>query len=83
MTCTITRDGREWFSGSISTARLHRRIENLLEYLMRANRVPGGAVVLTGTGIIVPREAALEPGDVVSIRIPEIGELVNRAALCE
>jgi protein involved in polysaccharide export with SLBB domain len=25
----------------------------------------------------VPHEAALAPGDVVTIRIPEIGELVN------
>jgi protein involved in polysaccharide export with SLBB domain len=34
-------------------------------------------VLLTGTGIIVPENAALAPGDVVSIRIPEIGELTN------
>ena len=32
-------------------------------------------MVLTGTGIIVPQEAALAPGDVVTIRVPEIGEL--------
>lgn len=83
MTCTITRDGQERFSGTISTERLHRRIETLVEYLLRANRVPAGSVVLTGTGIIVPQEGALEPGDVVTIRIPEIGELVNRAARVE
>jgi len=38
-------------------------------------------VMLTGTGIIVPEEAALAPGDVVSIRIPEIGEMTNTAAI--
>jgi 2-dehydro-3-deoxy-D-arabinonate dehydratase len=80
MTCTITREGKELFSGEISTSRLHRRIETLIEFLTRANRVPAGTVVLTGTGIIVTQEAALAPGDVVSIRIPEIGELVNTAA---
>jgi 2-dehydro-3-deoxy-D-arabinonate dehydratase len=81
MTCTITRDGKETFSGSISTSRLHRRIESLIEYLTRANRVPVGTVVLTGTGIIVTQDAALAPGDVVSIRVPEIGELSNPAAI--
>jgi len=83
MTCTITRDGAEIFSGSVSTARLHRRIETLIEYLLTANRVPLGAVLLTGTGIIVPQEAALTPGDVVTIKVPEIGELSNPAAIAE
>jgi len=80
MTCTIMRGSHERFSGKISTAKLHRKIESLIEYLMRSNHVPCGSVVLTGTGIIVTKEAALEPGDVVSIRIPEIGELSNPAA---
>jgi 2-dehydro-3-deoxy-D-arabinonate dehydratase len=79
MTCTIVRDGKEIYSGGTSTARLHRRFETMIEFLMRSNRVPPGTVVLTGTGIIVPQEAALAPGDVVTIRVPEIGELVNTA----
>src|SRR3954453_11818564 len=45
MTCTITRGGKEVFSGSTSTSRLHRRIETLIEFLTRSNRVPAGAVV--------------------------------------
>ena len=49
--------------------------------LRRANQTPAGTVLLTGTGIIVPEDAALAPGDVVSIRIPEIGELTNHAAV--
>jgi 2-dehydro-3-deoxy-D-arabinonate dehydratase len=81
MTCRITRDGVERFVGSISISRLHRKLATLVEYLTRANRVPVGTVLLTGTGIIVTREAALAPGDVVSIRVPEIGELSNPAAV--
>jgi 2-dehydro-3-deoxy-D-arabinonate dehydratase len=81
MTCTITRGGKELFSGTVNTSRLHRRIETLIEYLLRSNRVPLGSVLLTGTGIIVPQEAALAPGDVVSISIPEIGELSNPAEI--
>lgn len=83
MTCTVTRDGKQLFHGSISTSRLHRKIDTLVEFLTRANRVPAGTVVLTGTGIIVPQEGALAPGDVVTIRIPEIGELLNPAARLE
>jgi len=83
MSCTITRAGQEIFSGSTSTSRLHRRIERLIEFLTRANHVPCGTVVLTGTGIIVPAEAALAPGDVVTIRVAEIGELTNPTATVE
>ena len=79
MTCTVTRDGRQIFSGSVSTAKLHRKFETLIQYLRRANQTPAGTVLLTGTGIIVPQDAALAPGDVVTIRIPEIGELTNHA----
>ncbi len=81
MTCTIERGGKTIFSGETSTAALCRRFETLIEYLLRANPVPAGSVLLTGTGIIAPHEAALEPGDVVSISIPEIGTLSNTAAL--
>src|SRR5947209_2218243 len=49
MTCRITRGGEERYSGSVSIARLHRKPETLVEYLTRANRVPAGTVLLTGT----------------------------------
>jgi 2-dehydro-3-deoxy-D-arabinonate dehydratase len=81
MTCTITRGAATTFQGSVSTARLHRKIETLVEYLLRANPVPTASVLLTGTGIIVTEQAALAAGDMVSIRVPEIGELSNRAAV--
>ena len=81
MTCAITRDGRQIFSGATSTARLNRKFETLIEYLLRANPVPAGSVLLTGTGIIVTEQAALAPGDIVSIRVAQIGELSNPAAL--
>lgn len=79
MTCAITRAGAIRFAGSTSTARLHRKFETLTEYLLRANPVPAASVLLTGTGIIVTEDAALQPGDIVSILIPQIGELLNVA----
>jgi 2-dehydro-3-deoxy-D-arabinonate dehydratase len=81
--CTIERDRETIFSGQTSTARLHRRFEQLTDYLLRANQVPSASVLLTGTGIIVTEEAALHPGDIVRITASEIGELSNRAALVE
>jgi 2-dehydro-3-deoxy-D-arabinonate dehydratase len=79
MSCTIERQGSTTFSGSVSTSKLHRRFESMIEYLLRANAVPAASVLLTGTGIIVTGEAALAPGDRVDIEIPEIGKLSNVA----
>lgn len=81
MTCTVTRGSETIFAGSVNTSKLNRKLEELIEYLLRANRVPAASVLSTGTGIIVPESAALQPGDVVTIRVPEIGELRNPAAV--
>ncbi len=83
MTCSIERNGARIFCGSTSTSRLSRTVEALVEYLLRANPAPAATVLLTGTGIIVTEQAALAPGDVVSIRVPQIGELTNPAALAQ
>ena len=79
LSCTITRNGETTFEGSASTALLRRKFEELSEYLLRSNPVPAPAVILTGTGIIVTEDAALQPGDVVTIEAAEIGKLVNPA----
>jgi 2-dehydro-3-deoxy-D-arabinonate dehydratase len=81
MSCAIRRGEGVIFSGTVSTARLSRKIEDLIAYLMRANPVPYGSVLLTGTGIIVTEDAALAPGDLVAIKIAEVGELTNPAAI--
>jgi 2-dehydro-3-deoxy-D-arabinonate dehydratase len=81
MTCVIKRDGKIRYEGATSTSKLHRKFEVLTEYLLRANQVPAGSVVCTGTGIIVTEDAALAPGDTVTIRIPQIGELSNVAEI--
>lgn len=79
MTCSIRRGDAEIFQGETPISRLGRSLETLVEYLLRSNPVPAGSVVLTGTGIIVKEDAALQPGDIVTIRVPEIGELSNPA----
>ena len=80
MTCRIERDGQETFSGSVSVSKLRRTFEELVAHLKRSNKVPTPTVILTGTGIIVGQEAALRPGDVCAIDVPEIGTLCNPAA---
>jgi 2-dehydro-3-deoxy-D-arabinonate dehydratase len=81
MICTIMRGETKTFEGAVSTNKLRRKIEDLVDYLTRSNRVPAAAVVLTGTGIIVTQEAALQAGDVVSIAVPQIGTLSNPSAV--
>jgi 2-dehydro-3-deoxy-D-arabinonate dehydratase len=81
MTCEVLRGDEIRFSGEVSTSKLHRKIEEIVGYLTRANAVPAGTVLCTGTGIIVTEDVKLQPGDVVRIRVAEIGELANRAAL--
>ena len=81
MTCTVKRGDTTRFTGQASTARLNRKFETMIDYLMRSNQVPSSSVVLTGTGIIVTEEAALGAGDVVTIHIAELGTLSNSAAV--
>ncbi len=79
MSCAITRGDQTTFSGSCSTGQLKRKLEELVGYLLRSNTVPTPVALMTGTGIIVTQEAALQPGDVTSIEIPQIGRLSNPA----
>ncbi len=75
--CVIERAGRVLYEGQASTRDLKRRCEELVDWLRRYNPIPPGTVLSTGTGILVPDEYALKPGDVVSITIEPIGTLRN------
>lgn len=81
LTCTIRRGERLIFDGGSSTTKLGRKIEHLIEYLLRANPVPAGSVLLTGTGIIATQDAALAPGDIVTISSSQMGTLANEAVI--
>ncbi len=73
----ISRAGAEVYSGSVSTSQIKRTIPELLDYLGRSNTYPGGAILLTGAGIVPPAEFTLQPDDVVEITIDGIGALKN------
>ncbi|MBL8177115.1 MAG: fumarylacetoacetate hydrolase family protein [Bryobacterales bacterium] len=83
VTCTIRRGETTIFSGAVNTSQLHRKVETLIEYLYRANPVPSGSVLCTGTGIIVKEDCALQPDDVCTISIAGIGELSNPCAIVQ
>ena len=79
----IVRADQELWSGSISTAQMHRTVEGLIDYLYRALAFPAGAVLMTGTGLVPPSEITLESGDVITIEIEGIGKLTNKALKLE
>jgi 2-dehydro-3-deoxy-D-arabinonate dehydratase len=74
---TIVRDGSTAWAGSGNTATLHRKIDDLAEYLFRADEFPAGVVLSTGTSVVPDLPFTLEAGDEVRIRISGIGELAN------
>ena len=76
-------DGNELFAGETSTARMRRTFPELVEWLLRANPVPPGSVLLTGTGLVPPDDFTLEPGHVVEIHVPGIGTLTNPVVTAE
>ena len=73
----IERAGQVYWSGETSTARLHRRLEDLVEYLFREDTFPAGVILCTGTGLVPDRPFTLTAGDCVHIEIEGIGELSN------
>ncbi len=77
LSCRILREGEVLFQGEVNTGRIGRTFAELIDYLKRDNPIPDGTVLCTGTGIVVTREHALQPGDIVEIMVPEIGTLRN------
>jgi 2-dehydro-3-deoxy-D-arabinonate dehydratase len=75
--CAIIRAGTEVWRDSTSTAKLHRRLEDLVAYLGRSNTFPDGAFLLTGTCLVPPDTYTLLTADVVEIAITGLGFLRN------
>lgn len=76
----VRRDDRTLMDERTSTARMHRRLDDLVAHLCRALTIPDGAVLATGTGIVPDLDFTLRAGDLVEITIDEVGTLANRVA---
>ena len=73
----IRRGGKTVFAGETSVGQIKRRFEELAEFLFRCQVFPGGAVLLTGTGIVPADDFTLQEKDEIAIRISGIGRLQN------
>ena len=78
---SIERAGKTVFAGETTIDRIKRRFDELGEYLFRSQSFPGGAILLTGTGIIPPDDFSLQADDLVAIEISGIGWLRNRVVV--
>jgi 2-dehydro-3-deoxy-D-arabinonate dehydratase len=77
MQLTIERDGGVAWQGEARTSDLHRRIDELIGYLFRADEFPNGVVLSTGTSLVPELPFTLQPGDIVRIGLDGLGELSN------
>jgi 2-dehydro-3-deoxy-D-arabinonate dehydratase len=80
LSCSISRGGRVLWEDETNTARLHRSLTDLVDYLGREDTYPHGALLMTGTCLVPPDTLSLQVGDVVSISIDALGTLRNEVA---
>lgn len=81
ITLEVRRQGTVSFSGSTSTAKMHRSIEDLAAWLTRGQRFERGVILSTGTGIVPDESFSLQAGDEVEITIEPIGTLTHGVAV--
>ena len=77
---TITRGGSVVYEAAGSTAQLHRRLDDLVSWLVRETSFPDGVVLSTGTSLVPDLPFSLAAGDVVRVTVDEVGALVNPVA---
>jgi 2-dehydro-3-deoxy-D-arabinonate dehydratase len=68
----VQRGDAEVFSGSTDTSHMRRKLGDLLEYMGRELDFPDGALLMTGSGITLPDEFTLQPGDKVRSVVGEL-----------
>ena len=73
----VKRDGEIIWDGVTSTREMHRKFEELVDYLFLHMNFPEGVILSTGTGLVPSMEFNLSTGDEVTVGIANIGTLVN------
>ena len=74
---SIRRAGEVRWAGETSTARLHRRLADLVAWLYRGDDFPRGVVLATGTSAVPGPDVTLEADDEVTLEIEGVGVLRN------
>jgi 2-dehydro-3-deoxy-D-arabinonate dehydratase len=77
----VNREGATVWQASTSTSLLHRRLDELVEFLYRGDWYDDGVILSTGTGVVPELDFTLEAGDVVRIDIEGVGTLSNPVLL--
>jgi 2-dehydro-3-deoxy-D-arabinonate dehydratase len=72
ITMGVRRGGEIIFEDEIDTSQMKRLPEELASYLGKELAFPGGAFLMTGTGIVPGDEFTLEPGDLVRISVGDL-----------
>ena len=76
----IKRAGNAIFEGITTIDRMKRTHEELVKYLFLEYSYPTGCYLMTGTCVIPENDFTLQSGDIVTIQIAGIGELINSVA---
>ena len=77
----IRRGGETVFAGDTRAGQIKRPFAELVHYLLRSQKFPNGAVLLTGAGVVPPDSFTLEAHDAVRITISSIGTLENTVTI--
>jgi 2-dehydro-3-deoxy-D-arabinonate dehydratase len=77
----IERGGSIIWQAQTSLKSLNRSFDDLIDYLFKCQHFPVGVILSTGTGIVPPLDISLQPDDLVTITVDQIGTLVNQVAL--
>ena len=74
----ISRKKIQVFEGQVAINQMKRDPDELVSFLFRASSFPHGCFLMTGTGVVPPRDFTLQPGDEIYITIDPIGTLINK-----
>jgi 2-dehydro-3-deoxy-D-arabinonate dehydratase len=74
---TIEHGGTVRWEGRANTRQLRRTGAELIGFLFSADQFPEGVVLSTGTGIVPDIDFTLNEGDLITVRVQDVGTLTN------
>jgi 2-dehydro-3-deoxy-D-arabinonate dehydratase len=77
ITVRIIRGDAVAWEGGTRTSQLHRPLPSLVDCLFAEENFPDGVIISTGTGIVPDMDFTLQPADLVTIEIEQVGTLTN------
>ncbi len=73
----IKREEQLMYEGHTTIGMMKRKPEELVDFLFRESSFPQGVYLMTGTCLVPENSFTLKSGDVISVSIDGIGELLN------